>query len=119
MNETGTAKDFFVSYNANDRAFAEWIAWELEEEGFSVVIQAWDFIGNWVLKMDLAMRDTKRTIAVLSPQYVQALYTQSEWANAFRLDPKGDKDLLIPVRVAPVELQGVLAQIVYVDLVDR
>jgi hypothetical protein len=26
-------KDFFVSYNGKDRAWAEWIAWELEEAG--------------------------------------------------------------------------------------
>ena len=112
-------KDFFISYNAHDRKWAEWIAWQLEEQQFTVIIQAWDFVGNWVVKMDQAMRETQRTIAVLSPNYLQALYTQSEWANAFRLDPTGEKDLLIPVRIAPVELEGILAQIVYLDLVDR
>ena len=74
-------KDFFVSYNAKDRAWAEWIAWQLEEAGFSVVIQAWDFVGNWVVRMDAAMRDTTRTIAVLSQDYLAALYTQTEWAT--------------------------------------
>lgn len=111
-------KDFFVSYNAKDRAWAEWIAWQLEEAGFSVVIQAWDFVGNWVVRMDAAMRDTTRTIAVLSQDYLAALYTQTEWANAFLLDPTGTKDLLIPVRVRPAQLAGVFAQIVYVDFVD-
>ena len=111
-------KDFFISYNREDKQWAEWIAWQLEEAGFSVIIQAWDFVGNWVIRMNEAMRETARTIAVLSPDYVKALYTQSEWANAFRLDPTGAKDLLIPVRVRPVDLEGVLAQIVYVDLVN-
>jgi hypothetical protein len=36
-------KDFFVSYNRADRDWAEWIAWQLEEAGYSVVIQDWDF----------------------------------------------------------------------------
>ncbi|MCH8289827.1 toll/interleukin-1 receptor domain-containing protein, partial [Candidatus Poribacteria bacterium] len=36
-------RDFFVSYNRADRAWAEWIAWHLEEAGYTVVIQAWDF----------------------------------------------------------------------------
>ena len=111
-------KDFFISYNREDKQWAEWIAWQLEDAGFSTIIQAWDFVGNWVIRMNEAMRETARTIAVLSPDYVKALYTQPEWANAFRLDPTGAKDLLIPVRVRPVDLDGVLAQIVYVDLVN-
>jgi hypothetical protein len=111
-------KDFFISYNREDKQWAEWIAWQLEDAGFTTMIQAWDFVGNWVIRMNEAMQKTARTIAVLSPNYVKALYTQSEWANAFRLDPTGEKDLLIPVRVQPVELDGVLAQIVYVDLVN-
>lgn len=46
-------KDFFISYTGNDRPWAEWIAWVLEEAGYSVVIQAWDFRpgGNFVLDM--------------------------------------------------------------------
>jgi hypothetical protein len=35
--------DFFISYTSADRAWAEWIAYVLEEEGLSVVVQAWDF----------------------------------------------------------------------------
>ncbi len=110
-------KDFFISYTARDRQWAEWIAWELEEAGYSVQIQAWDFVGNWVLLMNDAMRETTRTIAVLSPNFFDSRYTASEWANAFRLDPTGEKDLLIPVRVAEVELSGIFAQLTYVDLV--
>jgi hypothetical protein len=113
----GAMKDFFISYNRKDKQWAEWIAWQLEEAGFSTVIQAWDFVGNWVIKMDQAMRGTTRTIAVLSPDYVKAVYTQPEWANAFRLDPTGEKDLLIPVRVVAFDPEGTFAQLVYVDLV--
>jgi len=112
-------KDFFISYNQHDRGWAEWIAWTLEENEFSVVIQAWDFVGNWVMKMDSAMRESGRTIVVLSPHYVDAKFTQSEWADAFRRDPTGAMDLLIPVRVEPVEPQGVLGQIIYVDFVGK
>jgi TIR domain len=39
----GGAADFFVSYTSVDRAWAEWIAWQLEVEGYQVVVQAWDF----------------------------------------------------------------------------
>lgn len=112
-------KDFFVSYNSHDRAWAEWIAWTLEEAGYSVVIQAWDFRpgGNFVLDMQRAAADTERTIAVLSDHYLQAEYTQPEWAAAFAKDPQSLKRLMIPVRVQSCQVDGMLAQIVYVDLV--
>src|ERR1022692_4746752 len=36
-------KDFLLSYNHADRAWAEWIAWQLEQAGYSVVIPTRDF----------------------------------------------------------------------------
>ncbi|KAM3115138.1 tetratricopeptide repeat protein [Phormidesmis sp. 146-33] len=112
-------KNFFVSYNRHDRAFAEWIAWILEEAGYSVVIQAWDFRpgGNFVLDMQKAASEAERTIAVLSDNYLQSLFTQPEWAAAFAQDPTGEKRTLISIRVGECKLTGILATIVYVDLV--
>ena len=114
-------KDFFISYNGADLRWAEWIAWQLEEAAYSVIVQAWDFLpgSNFVIQMDRALTLAPRMIAVLSPQYLSSLYTQPEWAAAFRHDPKGEQSLLIPVRVQPCEVNGLLGPIVYVDLVER
>lgn len=51
---------FFVSYNSHDRTWAEWIAWTLEDAGYSVTIQAWDFRpgGNFVLDMQRAAQES-------------------------------------------------------------
>jgi TIR domain len=35
----GQAADFFVSYTGADRTWAEWIAWQLEADGYQVVFQ--------------------------------------------------------------------------------
>src|SRR5262249_47664681 len=115
--------DFFISYNGADRGWAEWIAWHLEVAGYSTVIQAWDFRpgSNFVLEMDRATKQAQRTIAVLSPNYLKALYTQPEWADAFRRDPTGLEGLLLPIRVQPCgpAFQGLFASIVYIDLVGQ
>ncbi len=66
--------------------------------------------------MQRAAEQAKRTIAVLSPDYLQALYTQPEWAAAFAQDPTGAKGTLLPVRVRECELHGLLSQVVYIDL---
>jgi len=112
-------KDFFVSYNRADKTWAEWIAWTLEEAGYSVLIQAWDFRpgGNFVLDMQRAAAGTQRTIAVLSEAYLQSAYTQPEWAAAFANDPRSQARNLIPIRVADCQPDGMLRPIVYVDLV--
>lgn len=85
-------KDFFVSYNKADRAWAEWVAWQLEEAGYTTIIQAWDFRpgSNFVLKMQEAAAKAEKTIAILSRDYLNALYTQPEWAAAFAQDSSPD-----------------------------
>ena len=66
--------DFFISYNSHDRPWAEWIAWILEEQKYTVTIQAWDFLvgDNCILEMDKAAAECDLTIAVLSEYYLQA-----------------------------------------------
>ena len=114
-------KDFFISYTGVDQNWAEWIAWQLEDAGFDVVIQAWDFRpgGNFVLDMQKAAMESKRTIAILSPDFLKSANTQPEWAAAFAQDPTGKKSILVPVRVRECELTGLLSQIVYIDLVGH
>ena len=118
MNEDPDCKrDFFVSFNQADRAWAAWIAWALEEKGYSVFFQDWDFKGNFVLEMDKAHTQSRRTIAVLSPDYLTSRFTAPEWAARFAQDATSEHDLLLPIRVRPCQLEGLLAQIVYIDLV--
>jgi tetratricopeptide (TPR) repeat protein len=121
MTETDARKHFFISYTSADRPWAEWIAWQLEHEGYTTLIQAWDFApgSNFVLEMDTAARTAERTIAVLSPEYLQSGFTPSEWAAAFAHDPKGEQRLLVPVRIRPFDAAGLLRQVVYIDLVGR
>ena len=109
----------FVSYNKADRAWAEWIAWILEEDGFEARIQAWDFRGNFVLEMDQAAKEAEQTVIVLSQDYLDAEYTHPEWAAAFAKDPKSENNKLIPIRVGDVTPTGLLAQIVYADLIGK
>jgi hypothetical protein len=61
--------DFFISYNKADRQWAEWIAWQLEDAGYSTVLQAWDFTAgtNFVQQMDRAAKEAKRTGRLAGP----------------------------------------------------
>ena len=104
--------DFFISYTKADRAWAQWVAWHLREAGHSTEldVEDWRAGENFVLKMHAASANAGRMLAVLSPDYLSATYTQPEWAAAFV------QNNLVPVRVRECELKGLLAAILYIDL---
>lgn len=114
-------KDFFISYTSADRAWAEWIAYQLEHEGYTTIIQAWDFRPgeDFILAMHEASRRSKSTVLVLSPEYLQSEFGIKEWAAALRTDPLGKQRKVIPVRVRPCDVEGLLGSIVYIDLVGH
>ncbi len=116
---TAQAPDYFISYTRPDREWAEWIAWQLEDAGYSVVLQAWDFRpgNNFIVMMDRASR-ARQTLIILSEAYLEADFTQPEWARAMALDPRGLQRRVIPVRVARCDAEGLLGPVIYVDLVE-
>src|SRR6266508_590527 len=117
----GEAADFFVSYTSADRAWAEWIAWQLEAEGYQVVVQAWDFTAgrDWVHEMQHATATAERVVAVLSAAYLRSAHGEAEWRGFYAHDSSGERGLLLPVRVDKVDPPGLLKTRVYVDLVDQ
>jgi hypothetical protein len=115
------AADFFVSYTSTDRAWAEWIAWQLEAEGYSVVVQAWDFTPgkSWAHEMQQATSTAERVVAVLSAAYLESEQGEAEWQVFQANDPLGKRGLLLPIRIDKVDPPGLLKTRVYVDLVDQ
>lgn len=111
--------DFLVSYTNADQAWAAWIAWQLEDAGYQVVIQAWDFLPgrDWAHEMQQALASVPRVVAVLSPAYLSSEHGEAEWRAFYAADPSGEQARLLPVRVAEVTPPGLLKTRVYVDLV--
>ncbi|GAB2999825.1 FxSxx-COOH system tetratricopeptide repeat protein [Saccharothrix stipae] len=112
--------DFFVSYTQDDRQWAEWIAWELEEAGHRVLIQAWDIVpgSNWVATMQEGVQKAERTIAVLSAAYLKSAFGAAEWQTAWRDAPLGENRKLLVLRVEDYARPGLLGSVVSEDLFD-
>lgn len=110
--------NFFISRAGADAAWAQWIAKCLVDEGYSVVLQDWDFRPgqDFIAEMDRAMRDSDRTVAVLSRHYDKALFTVPEWTNAIARDPTGRNALLLPVLVDDIQPEGIFQSRVYIKL---
>jgi len=112
-------RDFFISYAARDRLWAEWIAWQLANAGYATIAD-WEFLPgtNRVLQAQTAIARAKGTIAVLSNAYVTSQNSRDEWTTVTKLDPTGHDRRLIPVVVESVQTTGFLATVVCIELVD-
>ncbi len=112
-------KDFFISYTGKDKDWAVWIAWQLEAQGYSTIIQAWDFRpgGNFVFEMQKALQQAERTISVFSETYLQSVYATPEWSAVFAQDPLGVANRLIPVKIGECQPEGLLTALIWIDLI--
>ena len=110
--------DFFISYAQADQAWAEWVAWQLEEDGHRVLFQAWDAApgSNWILNVHEGVQRAARTVAILSPSYLSSVYATAEWQAAWARDPGGEIRKLVAVRVVDCEQPGMLSAVVRCDL---
>ncbi|ADP84449.1 toll/interleukin-1 receptor domain-containing protein [Pseudofrankia inefficax] len=110
--------DFFISYTGADLAWAEWVAWHLEDAGYRVLVQAWDFVpgSNWSVRMQEGVTKAERTIVLLSAAYLDSVYGQAEWLAVQAADPLGFTRRLLPIRVEECPRPVLLGQIVSFDL---
>ncbi len=120
----GDRKDFFISHAGADWAWAEWVAWQLIDAGYTVELDAWDWaVGqNFMLAMSDALSRCDRVVALFSPAYFERpRYTTDEWAAALMHEPGRETGRLVPVRVENVpreDMPAVLQSRIYCDLFD-
>ncbi|MFF3686613.1 FxSxx-COOH system tetratricopeptide repeat protein, partial [Streptomyces sp. NPDC002187] len=100
----------FVSHAGADRAWAEWVAWQLQDAGYEVELDYWDWGAgdNFVLKMNEAL-GSGRMLALFSAAYFDPdRFTTQEWTAVVAA-----KEKLIPLRLdgasAPQVLRPLLA----------
>lgn len=113
--------NYFISYTAVDREYAEWIGWELERAGFTYILQARDFPpgSRFMREMRRALDASDQLIAVFSPAYFQSQYTSLELETMQGSDPLGAKRSVIPVRIANCQIPRMFSDLVYIDLAGK
>ncbi|GAA0503450.1 FxSxx-COOH system tetratricopeptide repeat protein [Streptomyces mordarskii] len=97
--------DFFISYAGVERTWAEWVAWHLQQHGFSVEFDHWHWQAgdNTTLRMSDALARADRFLALLSRSYFERpRYTRDEWTAAFDDRERGTGGF-IPLHVAELE----------------
>ena len=118
----GDSADFFVSHAGADRAWAEWVAWQLTDAGYTVELDVWDWAAgqNFMTAMSDALGRCDRVVALFSAAYFdRSRYTTEEWSAAALHVPGTGDNRLVPVRVEEVpatDMPAVLRPLVYRDL---
>jgi len=112
-------RDFFISHNHSDNQWAAWVAYKLEEAGFKVIIDTWDFQASrsFITQMDEALLSGAHLLAVLSPEYMQSDYCRDEWQVARTLQRRHERETLCCVRVADFVVEGILGLYPCADLI--
>ena len=110
--------DYFISYAHDDRAWAAWLAWQLESLGYRVVLDRWDLRpgDEFAGKLMELIQDSSNVIALLSKNYLSSSFTQSEWLPLIIRGPVEGPGV-VPVRIDDVKTPLLLRENVGVSLV--
>jgi hypothetical protein len=108
--------DFFLSYAHTDRAWAEWMAWQLDSHGYTTRYQARDFRPgmNFIEEMNRAISEADRTLIIVSPAFAESVFGRAEWSSVLA---QGRPGKLLPIVVAACELPPILTPLIHINLV--
>ena len=109
---------FFISRAGAEAPFAAVIGRILEDAGYRVILQQWDFgNSNFMERMHAALESGARVIALLSPAYFKSDHCMAEALNAIGHDPLNKNGRLIVMRIAECAPSGLFTALAYWDLV--
>jgi hypothetical protein len=106
-------RDFFVSFNSADEAYAKAISDALRAEGFKTFFHPDDLeFGGYIPKwMNDALLNSRQMLALCSPEYINegAVFSEAERYARFWQDTRGQEFKLIPIVLKDIKFPPLLA----------
>src|SRR4051794_37150028 len=114
---SGRGTDFFISHAGRDTGWAEWLAWQLQQAGYTVELDVWDWAPgqDFVSRMQAALESADRLLAVCTEAYFASAFGGAELRAAFAQHAAAEGRIL-PVLVEPVNLPRLYAPLISLDL---
>src|SRR3954447_26216463 len=111
MSSRGT--DFFISHAGRDTGWAEWLGWQLQQAGYTVELDVWDWAPgeDFVARMEAALESADRRLAVCTEAYFASAFGGAELRAAFVRQAKAE-GRIVPVLVEPVTLPPLYAPLI-------
>jgi hypothetical protein len=120
MSDSIDQRDFFISFNSADLAYATAIDAALRAEGFTTFYHPRDLQpgGNIPMWMDDALMNSAQTLALYSPDYTndKAIYSKAERYATWWQDPGSDKRKLIPILLRDTTFTPLMAMISRIEV---
>src|SRR4051795_2640806 len=117
---SGRATDFFISHAGRDTGWAEWLGGQLQEAGYTVEMDVWDWAPgqDFVARMETALKRADRLLAVCTEAYFSSTFGGAELRAAFAgpAAAGGRIGRIVPVLVEPVTLPPLYAPLIPLDL---
>jgi TIR domain len=110
----GAGPRVLISHAGPDTEWAEWVAWHLNQAGYQVELDRWDWEtgANFVFKMSKALDAADLVAAVWSRAYFEpGRFTGDEWTSVLAARGK-----LVPLRIEDVTPPTLLRPLLYKDL---
>src|SRR3954470_16391330 len=98
-------------------AWAEWLAWKLQEAGWTVELDVWDWAPgeDFVARMAAALESANRLLAVCTEAYFASAFGGAELRAAFA-GQSAAEGRIVPVLIEPVALPPLYAPLIALDL---
>src|SRR4051794_35857094 len=114
---SGRGTDFFISHAGRDTAWAEWLAWQLQQAGYSVELDVWDWAPgqDFVVRMEAALERADRLLVVCTEAYFASPFGGAELRAAFA-GSAAAQGRIVPVLVEPATLPPLYAPLISLDL---
>src|SRR4051794_41823602 len=102
---SGERTDFFISHAGRDTGWAEWLTWQLEQAGYRVELDVWDWAPgeDFVARMAAALQRADRLLAVCTEAYFASVFGGAELRAAFA-GSAGTEGRVVPVLIEQVPL---------------
>jgi hypothetical protein len=83
---SGQGTDFFIRHAGRDTGWAEWLAWQLQQAGYTVELDVWDWAPgeDFVARMEVALGRADRLLAVWTGAYFASVFGGAEPARGLR-----------------------------------
>jgi hypothetical protein len=103
--------DLFISHAGRDTGWAEWLAWQLQQAGYTVELDVWDWAPgeDFVARMSAALERADRLLAVCTEAYFASVFGGAAQSAA-------TQGRIVPVLVEPVTLPRLYATLIQLDL---
>lgn len=112
--------DSFIIYHREDREWAEWIAWQLDNAQFSTILPVWGVLPGTDIELELhkAERKAKRTILLLSPNFFRTFANTPNWIDPLKRDAIEQQNKIVSIYIRDYrgKHRKHLASINYIDL---